>query len=98
MSLFKGVKIFDAVSSAYKGLTFYSEVPKISAQDYCDTIARGVVTNHATWNKIGFRDASTSGVEVAVSPQLSATVDLKVTCATNDTGAVLTCGLRGWTE
>jgi hypothetical protein len=73
MSLFKGIKIWDTITSAYLGLAFRDGAPQICAQDYLDALAEGDIPNHATWNKIGFRDASTSGVEVAVSPQLSAT-------------------------
>jgi hypothetical protein len=73
MSLFKGIKIWDIVSSTYKGLQFNAEAPQVCAQNYLDAMAEGDISGHSVWSKIGYRESSTSGVEVTVSPQLSAT-------------------------
>ena len=65
---------------------------------------RGRHPGHTTWNKIGYREASTSGVEVAVSPQLSATEYIFPTSAQHmhvvsdsieDDPAVIVTGVAG---
>jgi hypothetical protein len=66
-------KLYDSASGLYKGLQFNAEVPQVCSQDYLDAMAEGDISGHTVWSKIGYREASTSGVEVAVSPQLSAT-------------------------
>lgn len=51
---------------------FDSEGLRVCSQEYLDAIAEGDIAGHTPWSKIGYRESSTSGVEVAVSPQLSA--------------------------
>jgi hypothetical protein len=81
MSFWKGIKIWDTLTSTYKGLQFNAEAPQICAQDYLDCMAEGDISGHASWNKIGFRSTSTSAAEVTMAPFLSATDYLFPTAA-----------------
>jgi hypothetical protein len=56
MSLFKGIKIWDTVTSTYKGLIFNAGSPQICAQDYLQALAEGDITGHTPWSKLGYND------------------------------------------
>lgn len=56
MSLFKGIKIWDTVTSAYLGLKFRDGSPQVVAQPYLDSVAEGNVANHTPWEKYAIND------------------------------------------
>jgi len=57
MSLFKGIKLWDTVTSAYLGLKFRGGSPQICAQTYLQSLAEGNITGHTAWSKTGYNSA-----------------------------------------
>lgn len=55
-----GIKIFDTLSSTYKGLQFNAEAPQICSQDYLQAIAEGDIVLHTPWEKIGYTPTMTT--------------------------------------
>jgi hypothetical protein len=48
-----GVKIFDTLTSTYKGLQFNAEAPQVCAQDYLQALAEGDIAGHSMFDKYG---------------------------------------------
>lgn len=71
MTYHPATKLIDESGNAY-GVKHVNNKPRVSSMPYTYDISEGNVANHSVWQKIGYREASTSGTEVTVSPQLSA--------------------------
>lgn len=66
-----GGRFIDQATGVEKNVTFTGKGIRVCSQDYLLAVAEGDIPNHIPWSKIGYRAASGSGVEVAVSPQLA---------------------------
>lgn len=64
---------FGTASGGTEYAEFDGEGLRVVSQNYLDAVAEGDITGHTVWSKIGFRSASTSGVEVTIAPFLSTT-------------------------
>jgi hypothetical protein len=71
MSNIHGIKFIDT-SENVVGFKVADGKPRISCTPYTYDIAEGNVTNHVTWNKIGFNGALPANVSVDLAPYTSA--------------------------
>jgi hypothetical protein len=49
-----GVKVFDTLTSTYKGLQFNAESPQVCAQSYLHAVSEGDITGHTPFAKLGY--------------------------------------------
>lgn len=98
-----GSKIFDIITSTYKGLIFHSGVPQICSQSYLQALAEGDITYptvHTPWSKIGFNGGITASTEADiwsatgayVFPTSAAGMEFLSSDNTQDIGSVIFSG------